>query len=140
MLSALIVSLSIANRGPNHLEIERHSIANRITSLARSPYAREFADVHCCTMRDMASEPIDLGKSKYKLRSVPMLCPSVGDVLATPLHIKRSVVSIGTKECSICCCYNYGIVQIGYHEPPEATKHSGKQFGDINLILENVAL
>ena len=41
-LSALIVLLSIANRAPNHLEIEQHSIAmyiHRITSLVRSPYA-----------------------------------------------------------------------------------------------------
>ena len=58
-LSALIVLLLIANRAPNHLEIEQRSIAtyiHRITSLIRSPYASLPYMWHTLHY-DMVSEP-----------------------------------------------------------------------------------
>ena len=79
-LSALIVSLSIVNQALNGLEIERCSIC--ISTEFEPHKFAAYADRACprppkcfCTLHRIS----------YK-RSMPMLCTSISDVLATPLH------------------------------------------------------
>ena len=72
------------------LEIERRSIAtyiHRITSLVRS-YAH-------LTLKKHAPDPLNASALCAEFRhkhSVPMLCPSIGNVLATPLSAPGSVL------------------------------------------------
>ena len=97
----------IANRALNGLEIERHSIAIYNTelrsSLIRSSYASfAVSDLHFATVYGLRTVlggckvrggrmPPDpaisfcTSRGSSHKRSVPMLCPSNGDVLATPL-------------------------------------------------------
>ena len=94
----LIVTLLFANQLLNGLEIERHSIAmyiHRITSLVCESSLRYMTSEATWEvvnfLKFQGRMPPDPPKSfctshgsSYK-RCVPMLCPSIGDVLATPL-------------------------------------------------------
>ena len=102
--AALIVALLISNWALNGLEIERRSIAMCSTELRESHtlIIREVAvsDLHFATVYGFRTDlggckippdtPISFCTSRQSLykRSAPMLCPSTGDGLATPLmHI-----------------------------------------------------
>ena len=121
-LSALIALLSIANRVLDGLEIERRSIAMHIHTELR------VSNAHCMRVTYPALRyglRTDLGgckiprifwesmphadppkcfrtsrRTSYK-RSVPMLCPSIGDILATPLLSMASTL----QSCFLRLCF-----------------------------------